>query len=463
MSGNKHMAIRQVELIHVSAGLRRVLKNTMKITRDLLAYLCDVAYQEWDSVALYNSKERLTFMEHLVHKTKENPHPKYADFDEKFKKLPSYLRRAAINASTGAVSSYMTRSADYEDRKYAAMSEGRRFREQPPKFSASACCLTLYKKNMYIRSGKNIRIKVFIRNTWDWIDVAIPGRDYRDLEKTSELAKKIMNPSLVYKNHKFYLAFPVDYGCSGFPDIPLEEQKVLSVDLGINHGAVCSVIDVSGNVLFRAFDPFRKERVSVDSAIAAVRHVQSKSGVGQSISAVYQKLNGRKDNYVKHLAHWIVDLAVEHGVYGIVLENLGRMKARGSKKDRIHHWCKAAIRDFIKGMAFRHGIRVFIINPKNTSRLAFDGSGAVSRDENDFSLCTFASGKRYACDLSASYNIGARYFLRAMQKAMSSEAWGQLKAEVPELATRTKCTLSTLWKVSRTLPKIQDADMPDAA
>lgn len=463
MSGNSHIAIRQVELIHISDGLRRVLKDTIKITRELLAYLCDVACQEWDSLAPCSSKERLTFMEHLVHRTEKNPCPKYGDFDEKFRKLPSYLRRAAINAGTGAVSSYMTRLADYEDRKHAAMSEGRRFREKPPVFNASASCLTLYKKNMYTRSGKNIRIKVFIRNTWDWVDVAIPGRDHRDLEKTDKLAKSLKNPSLVYKNHKFYLAFPVDYGSGGFPDVPLEEQKVLAVDLGINHGAVCSVIDFRGNVLFRAFDPFRRERASVDSAISAVRHVQRKSGVEQSLSAVYQKLNGRKNNYVKHLAHWIVELAAEHGVYGIVLENLGRMRARGSKKDRIHHWCKAAIRDFIKGMAFRHGIRVFIVNPKNTSRLAYDGSGEVSRDKNDFSLCTFASGKRYACDLSASYNIGARYFLRAMQKAMSPEAWGQLKAEVPELATRTRCTLSTLWKAGGVLRETGEAGTPDAA
>lgn len=462
MPGNNHMATRQVELVHIPAGLRRAFRDTLRITRELLAYLCDVAYKEWDSLAPCSAKERLTLMECLVHKTKGNPHPKYSDFDEKFRKLPSYLRRAAINAGTGAVSSYMTRLADYEGRKHAAMSGGRRFREKRPAFSASACCLTLY-KDIYVISGKNVRIKVYIRNTWDWVDVAVPGRDHRDLEETGKLAKSLKNPSLVYKNHKFYLAFPVDYGCSGFPDVPLEEQKVLAVDLGINHGAVCSVIDFRGNVLSRAFDPFRRERASVDSVISAVRHVQRKSGVGQNLSAVYQKLDGRKDNYVKHLAHWVVELAAEHGVYGIVLENLGRMKARGSKKDRIHHWCKAAVRDHIKGMAFRRGIRVFTVNPKNTSRLAYDGSGEVSRDKNNFSLCTFASGKRYACDLGASYNIGARYFLRAMQKAMSPEAWGQLKAEVPELATRTRCTLSTLWKAGRILGETGAVGTPDAA
>ena len=129
------------------------------------------------------------------------------------------------------------------------------------------------------------------------------------------------------------------------------------------------------------------------------------------------------------------------------------MKGRGSKRERIHHWCKRRIIDFVRGIAFRYGIRVFLINPKNTSKLAFDGSGEVVRDKNNFSQCAFASGKQYNCDLSASYNIGARYFLRVFQKSMPSEAWEQFLAEVPELATRTTCTLSTLWKVSALLQK----------
>ena len=197
----------------------------------------------------------------------------------------------------------------------------------------------------------------------------------------------------------------------------LERQTILAVDLGVNHGAVCSAMDAFGNILGRAFDPFYRERNALDGCIRAIRHVQKKSGAGQEISAVYQRLDGLKWNYVRQLAHWVVQQARQRGAYGIVLEYLGKMKGRGGKKDRIHHWCKAAIRDLVKGMAFRYGIRVFLVNPKNTSRLAYDGSGEVCRDKDNFSLCTFASGKRYASDLSASYNIGARYFLRAMQKA----------------------------------------------
>lgn len=70
--------------------------------------------------------------------------------------------------------------------------------------------------------------------------------------------------------------------------------------------------------------------------------------------------------------------------------------------------------------------------------------GEVARDKDNASLCTFASGKRYNCDLSASYNIGARYFIRELLKPLPETARRLLEAKVPSTAKRTTCTLSTL-------------------
>ena len=95
-------------------------------------------------------------------------------------------------------------------------------------------------------------------------------------------------------------------------------------------------------------------------------------------------------------------------------------------------------------MALRVGIRVFLVNPKGTSKFAFDGSGEVQRDNDNYTMCTFSTGKRYNCDLSASYNIAARYFLRAYMKSMTATAWSKLKAKVPELSKRTAWTLASL-------------------
>lgn len=459
MTGSNHISIRQVELIYMNPGTVRVLKHTMAVFRAVQEYLSVVVLEHWDNLASLSPQKRLTCVEKLIHKTKDNPEPAYPDFDEKFYKLPSYIRRAAVNAVTGAISSYKTRLADYESKKHAAVSNGKRFREKPPKFQPSRANITLYKKEVFHQEGNRVFIKVFIRNTWDWLEVGIAGRDRKDLAEAIGTAVKVMNPSLMYKNHKFYLAFPLCYGCAGFLDTPLEGRTVLGVDLGINHGAVFSVIDFKGQVSFRAFDPFHRERGLMNAILRRIRYKQRKSGVDQKLSALYQKLSGEKENYVKQLARWIVDLARENHVYGIVLERLDKMKACGSRKDRIHHWCKCRIRDYVRGLAFRYGIRVFQINPRNTSRLAFDGSGVVKRDSSNFSQCTFASGKQYHCDLSASYNIGARYFLRALEKSMASEAWERLKAEVPELAKRTGCMLSTLWRIAETCVSVSWQDV----
>ncbi|WP_219930047.1 hypothetical protein [Nostoc commune] len=56
------------------------------------------------------------------------------------------------------------------------------------------------------------------------------------------------------------------------------------------------------------------------------------------------------------------------------------------------------------------GGKIIFINPKYTSAYAFDGSGKVRRSKINYSLAVFKNDKQYNADLSASYNIGARYW-----------------------------------------------------
>ena len=81
---------------------------------------------------------------------------------------------------------------------------------------------------------------------------------------------------------------------------------------------------------------------------------------------------------------------------------------------------------------------------KNTSRLACDGSGTVVRDPGNHSLCTFQNGKRYNCDLSASYNIGARYFIRELLKPLPATERFLLEAKVPSVKRRISCVYADL-------------------
>ena len=95
----------------------------------------------------------------------------------------------------------------------------------------------------------------------------------------------------------------------------------------------------------------------------------------------------------------------------------------------LHMWKKRGVQETSAHMAHRKGMRIARVCAWKTSALAYDGSGKVERDPDNHSLCTFTSGKRYNCDLSASYNIGARYFIRELTKPMPATARSVLEAE----------------------------------
>ena len=127
------------------------------------------------------------------------------------------------------------------------------------------------------------------------------------------------------------------------------------------------------------------------------------------------------------------------------------MKNKKTRSQKLALWRKNYIQNIVAHKAHRNGIRISHICAWNTSKLAYDGSGAVTRDKDNYSLCTFNTGKRYNCDLSASYNIGARYFIRELLKPFSVKERSQLEAKVPQLARRTQCTLSSLLSLMRFL------------
>lgn len=116
---------------------------------------------------------------------------------------------------------------------------------------------------------------------------------------------------------------------------------------------------------------------------------------------------------------------------------------------RVHFWRYKRIFSVLGMKAHRYGLRIARINARNTSRLAFDGSGFVKRGwqiskETPYSILQFVSGKLYNADLNATYNIGARYWIRHLLKTVSETKRLALEAEVPQVAKRNTCTLSHL-------------------
>ena len=115
-------------------------------------------------------------------------------------------------------------------------------------------------------------------------------------------------------------------------------------------------------------------------------------------------------------------------------------------------WKKNTIQKTVKQKAHKNGIRISHICAWWTSKLAYDGSGYVLRGtesgNRSYSICQFQNGKTYNCDLSATYNIGARYFIREIKQNQSVKNWSDITAKVPECQKRTQCTYNTLLKIN---------------
>lgn len=99
------------------------------------------------------------------------------------------------------------------------------------------------------------------------------------------------------------------------------------------------------------------------------------------------------------------------------------------------------------------GIRVAKVLARGTSQYAFDGSGEFDRNNESGKrdTCKFTTGKKYHCDLGASYNIAARFFIRILLKPLPETVRLQLRAKVPETAARHQQTLASLIRLHEAL------------
>ena len=84
------------------------IRQTLELYRSAVSCLTEIYEQVWEELEeIPDAKRRFNAAEHLVHTTKKNS--ARFDFDLRFPKMPSYLRRAAIQHALGSVSSYKTR------------------------------------------------------------------------------------------------------------------------------------------------------------------------------------------------------------------------------------------------------------------------------------------------------------------------------------------------------------------
>ncbi|MBS4204859.1 IS200/IS605 family accessory protein TnpB-related protein [Lederbergia citrea] len=424
----------------------RIFDATLVIYNEALSFMINVIDKEFGQIEDISTKTIVPAVERLIHTTKSNPLPKYHEYNRRFYKFPSYFRRSAIASAFGKVKSYRSNFRNWEEKRDMALTEKRRFRKKSPKMQLEHKEFPVfYKGNMFKKgSDSSAQIKAFHKNDWVWISIKFKEQD---LYKRNVWDWKESNPKLVKVGKKYFLHFGYESDVR-LNKVKITKQKVCAVDLGINNSAVCSVLDAKGTVLARKFMNQPREKDRLYRMTNKLRKVQSISG-WVSTPNFWRRINGIQKHIVHHTSSEIVKFAKENDCHVIVFEYLDHMKMPkgywGAKKLRfkLHYWRKKGIQNKVTEMAHYVGMRISRINARNTSALAFDGSGKVERSPRK-DLAVFTTGKAYHADLLASYNIGARYFIRGIQKSISEKKWLTLQAKVPDLSKRTGQTLSSL-------------------
>ena len=418
------------------------IRYTLRIYRSAVSYLIQVYTEAWGELSeISNARKRFNEAEHLVHGTKKNQ-ARY-DFDLHFPKLPSYLRRSAIQHALGSVASYETRLKLWENGKLTG---------KPKLTQENHAMPVFYRDVMYREAGETEDVaclKLYDGHDWKWFRVRLLHTDMEYLRK-HWAGEKASAPTLEKRHHKYFLRFSYTEE-KNLSKTAVKAQTICSVDLGINTDAVCTIMRADGTVLGRRFISFPSDKDRLYRVLGRIRRFQRQHGAGQTHNrwAYAKRLNMELS---RNVSGAITAYAREQQADVIVFEYLEMQgKKTGSRKQRLHMWRKRDIQKLCEHQAHRSGIRVSRVSARNTSRLAFDGSGIVARNPENHSLCTFTTGKQYNCDLSAAYNIGARYFIRELIKPLPETERSSLEAKVPAVKRRTSCVYADLRLLSQEL------------
>ena len=438
----------KIKILH----FHHLFDDTAKIYQKAVAFFISICEKHWHELCLLDRKERNNQIERLTIKTKRNTNPVH-DFNTCCYKMPSYLRRAAIAYAIGAYSSYCSNYENWLETDQT---------DKPPRVELDHRTMpTLYRNNMFIRVDESTaRIKIFHQNDWIWVTVKLRQQDVNYINKhcLNDPDTIEQSPTLQKSGKRWHLVFPFLKKVT-LPDLPIEKRIICAVDLGLNNNAVCSIMNADGTVVARKFINLTTEKdhlyTSLNRQKKAQQHYNRKTPV------LWKHVNDQNREISRKTTKEVIEFAKDHGVHVIVFEHLdfSNQKKKGPKKQRLALWRKKEIQRLIEHQAHKNGMRISRICAWGTSRQAFDGSGRVKRGtylQNDkerynYSICVFPNGKTYNCDLNASYNIGARYFVRELLKSKRVIAWLPKDAKDHPYGTGTTRTLSTLIKLNADL------------
>lgn len=221
--------------------------------------------------------------------------------------------------------------------------------------------------------------------------------------------------------------------------VPIDKQIAIGVDLGINNICTCVAMDAKGNIIASRF----LHRGFANEIMASIG---SKKRRNSQISISKMIKHGRHQ-ICKRAGKFILDFALEYGGNVIVFEKLDN----NGKDNGLFVTMARKIQKMVARKCEIIAIKTGYVCAWNTSRYAFDGSGTVKRDKDNPSICTFRTGKIYNCDLSAAYNIAARYFVREIYNSLPKESKRSIEAKVPQCVHRASSTLHTMLQMQSAL------------
>ncbi len=164
---------------------------------------------------------------------------------------------------------------------------------------------------------------------------------------------------------------------------------------------------------------------------------------------MYRKAGNINREIGQKVSTRLVKIAQQYGVKYIVFEHLKGWRPRGGKKkstlkQRFHGWLHRRITNLTEEKWLELGGKVVYVNPRGTSSYAFDGSGCTKRNKDNYELAVFANAKQYNTDLSASYNIGAKFIYKLLGGNSPEDEHGKSSNS----SLRSPVTLSVLWGLS---------------
>ena len=178
------------------------IRDTVTIYRDAVSFLIDIVEKVWTGLSKLDGSLRRV------------------NADIRFHKFPNYLRRGAISAAIGSVSSYHSNYQRWLDKGKNG---------NPPKLTLERdLCPCFYRVDMFKGDlgSDEACIKVFVHNDWVWRPIRLKHTDMQFLRRYWT-GVNCSAPVLERKNGKWFLRFTFTQK-DKLSETPIEDQRILS-------------------------------------------------------------------------------------------------------------------------------------------------------------------------------------------------------------------------------------------